>query len=149
MNIRTIAVAVLVCGLTGITANARAEIAVKDAWVRATISSGDTTAGYAIIENSGADADDLVSVSTPIAALTELHQSVGHDGMMRMEAVKGLTIPAHQKVMLKPAGYHLMIMKVTKPLKVGEMIDLLFTFEKHGPVKVSAKVAPLSAQHAP
>ena len=52
-------------------------------------------------------------------------------------------------VELKPGGYHIMIMNVAHPLKVGEAVDLVFTFEHAGKVSVTAKVAPIAATKAP
>ena len=81
--------------------------------------------------------------------MVDLHQTVRQDGMMRMDAVEHLAVPAGGAVALDPGGFHLMIMGLKRPLKVGETVDLTFTFAKAGAVTVTAKVAPLAATKAP
>ena len=125
-----------------------AEVSVTAAWVRETIGAGKTSAGYGRIVNTGA-ADRLLSVTTPAAGLAEVHQSVDQGGIMRMVAVKGLEIPANGEAVLKPGGYHIMIMNAQKPFKVGDTLDLVFTFEHAGKITVPAKVAPITATAAP
>jgi len=138
-----------VLGALMFSAHVRAETEIKDVWVRATAGTGKVTAGYGVIVNSGAVGDQLISVSTSAAMMVDVHQSKHEGGVMKMEPVRGLVIPASGIVELKPGGYHLMIMNVSQPLKAGEDIDLVFTFKNQGPVKVRAKVAPLSASRMP
>lgn len=125
----------------------RAEVTVESAWLRETIGAGRTSAGYARIVNTGA-ADRLIAVSTPAAKTAEVHESREDNGMMRMLPVKALDIPAKGEAVLKPGGYHIMIMNAA-PLKRGETVELTFTFEKAGKITVPAKIAPITATTAP
>lgn len=59
---------------------------------------------------------------------------------MTMRPVEAIDIPAGETVMLKPGGYHIMLIDLAKPLKVGDKIDLTLKFEKAGEVKVVAEV---------
>jgi len=127
---------------------AYAEVSIHDVWLRETIGAATTSAAYAHIINTG-EKDRLIGVSTPAAAVAEVHQSQDQNGMMRMTPVKALEIPAKGDVMLKPGGYHVMIMKAVKPLKPGDTVDMTFVFEKAGKITVPAKVAPISATSAP
>ncbi|MBX7200502.1 MAG: copper chaperone PCu(A)C [Rhodospirillaceae bacterium] len=128
-----------------VAGTAHAEVAVTDAWVRETIGAGRTSAGYARIVNTG-PADRLlgVGISTGTA---EVHESREQNGMMRMLPVKALEIPAMGEAVLKPGGYHIMIMNTG--LKRGESVELTFTFEKAGRITVPAKIAPITATAAP
>ncbi len=128
-----------------VSASAFADVVVKDAWVRATPGAAKVSAGYAVIANTGAVDDILLDVRAPDAGMTQLHSSTAADGVMRMDGVKELALPSGKEFALKPGGYHLMIMDLKKPLKVGEEIPLIFSFKKQGPVKVTARVLPLSA----
>ena len=128
--------------------SAQAEVSVSNAWVRETIGAGKTSAGYARIVNTGA-ADRLVSVSTPAAGMADVHQSVEQGGMMRMLPVKVLEIPAKGEMLLKPGGFHIMIMNAQKPFKVGDVMEFTFTFERAGKITVPVKVAPITATAAP
>ena len=125
-----------------------ADITVTDAWVRETIGAGKVSAGYARIVNTSTSTDRLLSVATP-AGMATLHRTLEQGGMMTMDAVQNLEVPAKGAIELKPGGYHIMIMNVSHPLKVGEAVDLVFTFEHAGKVNTTAKVAPISATKAP
>lgn len=125
------------------SAPALAEVTIKDAWVRATPGAAKVSAGYAVIVNTGKADDVLTSVRSPLAGMSHLHASAGEDGVMRMEAVKELTIPAGQELALKPGAYHIMIMGLKQPLKVGETLPMVFTFKGQGDVDVTARVMPL------
>ena len=129
--------------------SAFAETTVENAWVRATAGNGRVTAGYAVIANNSAAADTLLSVSVPEAKIAEVHESKpGSEGVMSMLPVGALSIPAG-KLQLKPGGLHVMIMQLSRPLKAGETLPLVFHFKNRGAVKVDAKVAPLGAAAYP
>ena len=66
--------------------------------------------------------------------------SAGGGGMMGMQPVARLEIPAGGTVELKPGGYHIMLMGLARPLKEGDEIELTLSFAKAGDVKVKAKV---------
>ena len=91
------------------------------------------------------DADRLVGVSSPAARMAGLHETKQVDGVMTMEHVDGIDIPAHGTLLMKPGGYHIMLMGLTQPLKEGEEIELTLIFEKAGEVKVTAKVGGVAA----
>ena len=124
---------------------ALADVVIEEAWVRATPGTLKVTAGYARLRNTGTRAETLVRVTTPAAGATELHRTVHKGGMMEMDAVPELVIPAGSTVAFTPGDYHLMIMQVSQPLQVGEAVDITFTFRDQKPVTARAKVLPISA----
>ena len=91
------------------------------------------------------DADRLVAVSSPVAKMAGLHETKQVDGVMKMEHVDGIDIPANGKLVMKPGGYHIMLMGLNQPLKEGDEIELTLSFEKAGEVKVKAKVGGVAA----
>ncbi len=115
-------------------------IAVSDAWARAT--SGTNGAVYAMIHNNGDKPDRLVGVSTSVAAMAHLHQTVTTNGVSTMHDVDGLDIPAHGMAMIKPGGYHLMLMGLARPLAVGQTFPVTLKFEHAGEVTVQVTVKP-------
>lgn len=121
-----------------------AEVTVKDAWVRATPGNAKVSAAYAIMTNTGSFDDVLIGVRTPSAGVAHLHASEGKDGIMRMNSVEQLPVPAKRDVALAPGSYHIMIMELRAPLKVGDKLPLVFSFKNQGDVTVSAKVMPLN-----
>jgi len=115
-------------------------VMVMKAYARASATpTAETGAAYVSLMLHG-DADRLVSVSSPAAKMAGLHETVQQDGVMKMAHVDAIDIPAHGMLEMKPGGYHIMLMGLTKPLKEGDEIDLTLTFEKAGEVQVKAKV---------
>jgi len=43
-------------------------------------------------------------------------------------------------VELKPGGFHMMLMGLTRPLKVGDKVQFTLNFEKAGKIPVMAEV---------
>ena len=124
---------------------ALAEITVKDAWVRGTVPSQTTTGAFLTI-TSTEDAK-LVGASTPIANMTEIHQSTMKNGIAHMQEAASVELPAGKPVELKPGGYHLMLMGVEKTLGRDEKVPLHLTIaDKNGKktrIEVKADVRPL------
>ena len=127
-----------------------ADVKVTDAWARASSAVASAGAAYMKIENTGSAADALIGASSPAATTVEVHETVamgspapdasGDGGMMGMQPVKRLEIPAGGTVELKPGSYHIMLIGLKQDLKVGDSIEITLKFEKVGEVKVTAAV---------
>jgi len=48
---------------------------------------------------------------------------------MKMRAVPGIDLPPGRSVELKPGGYHVMLMDLKRPLKLGERVPLELRLE--------------------
>ena len=48
-------------------------------------------------------------------------------GVMKMNAIDKLPLPAGKPVDLKPGGYHVMLMDLTRPLKEGDTVPITLT----------------------
>ena len=59
---------------------------------------------------------------------------------MTMKPVESITLPKGVMVELKPGGYHIMMLKLAKPLKVGDTVKITLTFDKAGIVLVDVPV---------
>jgi copper(I)-binding protein len=104
---------------------------------------GATTGGGYIKElsNKGTVDDKLVSVSSPAADHVELHTMSMDGDVMRMRQVPGIVIPAGGHVDMVPGnGYHLMLIGLKQPLKIGDKVPARLTFEKAGSVDVELHV---------
>ena len=67
---------------------------VEKAWSRATAPGVEIGVGYLTIKNEGDAPDRLLSVTTPVADKTEIHQTQMTDGKMQMRPVPdGIPIP--------------------------------------------------------
>ena len=118
------------------------KLSVHDGWSRAT-GQAETAAAYVTIDNQGG-ADKLEGVRSPIGQAT-LHESTMDGGVMRMRPIdpgEGLVVPSNGTLRLAPAGAHVMIMALKKPLKAGDRFDLTLLFDKAGPRKVRIAVKP-------
>jgi copper(I)-binding protein len=132
------------------------DIEIKNAWIRAVggmiegqqpedgmqgmHSEGLNTAAYMIIGNNGSDLDRLLRVEGDISKAIELHRSEMVDGVMRMNPVVSIEVPAGGQVELKPAGLHIMLIGLTQALKPGDKIQLTLVFEIAGPKTLDVEV---------
>ena len=132
-----LAVSVAACG--GSSGGTTGGITVSDAWVRNPVIADQPGAAYLVIQNNGA-ADKLLSVTSDVAHMIELHESMESGGMMSMSSVPNIAVPANGKVELRPGGLHMMLMGLTHPLKPGDKVQLTLNFEKAGKVPVTAEV---------
>jgi len=126
---------------------AAAQVAVTDAWIRGTVPGQKATGAFMQLTSLSDMA--LVGAASPAAKVVEIHQMKQEGGMMKMNAVDRVALPANKTVELKPGGYHIMMMDLTQPLRDGESIPLTLTFEdkagKKQTVEVKAAVRALTA----
>ncbi len=84
--------------------------------------------------------DELISASSPVCGSIEIHIMSEDDGIMRMRKVPSLPLKANETKVLEPLGYHLMLMKLTKPLENGDVIPLTLVFKKTGTLTINVPV---------
>ena len=146
---RSIALAMLAAALASGTALAdeyRAKtLRISNAFVRATPPGAKVAGAFMSIENLGKEPDRLVSASSPVAGLVEIHEMAMDGGLMKMRSVKGIDVKPGATVELRPGGYHVMLEDLKQPLKQGEQVPVLLTFEKAGTVEIKVKVEPMGA----
>jgi copper(I)-binding protein len=95
---------------------------------------------YFEIANEGDGDDHLIGASTSVADEAILHRTTSSDdGLMGMERVEDLEIPAGETVTLEPGGLHVMLMDVDD-LEEGDTVDVDLEFETSGVVTVEAEV---------
>jgi periplasmic copper chaperone A len=115
--------------------------------VPSTVAAQNGAAYIRAITNKGDAADKLLSASTPAAQTVELHTMKMDGDVMRMREISALPLPPKTEVTLRhddrgANGYHLMLMKLVKPLNVGDRFPLTLKFEKAGMVEVMVIVQP-------
>lgn len=115
-------------------------VAVTDPWV-VVPPTPDTTAAFGTLHNNGSTEVRLVGVDTDVAAMVQVHETITEGNVAHMQEVAGgLAIPAGGTVQLKPGGYHVMLMQLTRPVAEGDSVDLTFRFSDGSTVKVTAPV---------
>jgi hypothetical protein len=69
--------------------------------------------------------------------------------MMRMRQIPGLDLPAGKAVMLRPGGYHLMLIDLKAQLKEGETVPFTLVVQgrdgRRESIEVRAQVRPIAA----
>ncbi len=107
-----------------------AEVAVTDAWARATMPGQKVSGAYFRIQ-SDVDAK-LVGASSPAVPRVEMHEMKMDGDIMRMREVTAIELPKGRAVALEPGGYHIMLMNLPKPIAAGDVIPLSLTIEAGG-----------------
>ena len=124
---------------------------IDKAWVRESPPGSVNGAAYFLV--NGSEADDRligVTVSADIADRAELHTHKHEAGMMKMEKVDAIDIPAGGQATLKPHGDHVMLIGLKRLLKEGETIVLELQFGQAGTISIDAPVlrdAPTGHSH--
>ncbi|MDH3308349.1 MAG: copper chaperone PCu(A)C [Acidimicrobiia bacterium] len=141
---RTIAVAIALAVVIG-GCSGTATVTIDDAWARTSASTQNAGAAYmTIVGGDTADRLVAVSVASAVARTAELHETTmgsgDTDGMMMMQEVPVLEIPAGERVSLEPGGYHVMLMMLAEPLVTGAAFDVTLTFEQAGEIVVPVEV---------
>ncbi len=114
---------------------------IQTPWSRATPAGASVGAGYLVITNKGARSDRLLSFATDLSGQPEVHEMTNEGGVMKMRPLaKGLEIPAGATVKLEPGGYHLMLLKLKRPLVQGQRYKATLVFEKAGLIEVEFEV---------
>jgi copper(I)-binding protein len=163
MQARRIGGLILIVSLLAATLSAcggasGASIEVEDAWARPALSMRDrdrasergadqsmgqsgTGAVFMQLRNKGDEADRLVGGETDVAQVVEIHETVMDGEMMKMQMLAGgLEVPAGGEVLLKPGGYHIMLIGMQRDLEVDDTFTLNLHFEKSGTITVKPRV---------
>lgn len=97
-------------------------------------------AAYLTIENTGAEADRLIALETPVAEATEAHDMSMEGGVMSMRKLDAVEIAPGTPAVFQPGGMHIMLIGLKSPLKAGETAPLTLTFEKAGKITVDIAI---------
>ncbi len=138
--------AIAACLLLGAMSAAHAEVSVSEAWVRASLPHQRATGAFMKI-SAGAHGARLVGARSTVAAVTEVHQMKLVDNIARMSRVEAVDVGPGQVLELKPGSYHIMLMELKAPVKVGDTVALELVFEEGGSthtVPVTATARPLT-----
>ena len=134
-------------GLAVFSVPALAEVTVKDSWVRGTTPAQKATGAFMEITSSETAA--LLTASSPVAGVVEIHTMKMEDGVMKMRALPKLDLPAGKAVKLAPGGNHVMLMDLKQQMKKGDVVPITLKIEgkdkKVQMLEVKAEVRDLAA----
>lgn len=129
-----------------VTVTFAAEIEVKSAWVRATVTAQMTSGAF--LEITSKTNATLVGVSSPVADEAEVHEMKMENGVMKMRHAPRVALPAGKAVIFNPGGYHIMLMGLKRQLNPGDVVPVSLKIEradkKLREVVVNAKVRALT-----
>lgn len=122
-------------------AGSSGSIEIRQPWARSSSASDSEAGGFFTLTNTGQVPDRLIAASSPVAQSTELHAIRVAGSKIAMGAVEnGISIHWGSTVTFQPRGYHLLMTGLSKPLAVGETIDVTLVFEKAGNIDLKFKV---------
>ena len=134
-------------GLAVLTLPAIAEVTVKDSWVRGTTPAQKATGAF--MEITSSESAVLLSASSPVAGVVEIHTMKMEDGVMKMRAMPKLELPAGKGVKLAPGGNHVMLMDLKQQLKKGDVVPITLKVEGKDKqvqtIEIKAEVRDLGA----
>ena len=103
---------------------------VDGAWARTSPMESTVGVVYMNITPSADDALVGASVDMAIAGMTQVHETTtAADGSMGMQEIASIPMTAGTPLALISGGFHIMLMKLAKPLETGTSIAVTLTFE--------------------
>jgi copper(I)-binding protein len=97
-----------------------------------------------ILTNTGSEPDRLLAIETDAAVKVEFHQTVVTDGVATMRPILGgLEIPAGGEYRLGADGSHAMLVGLSAPIGLGQLIEATLNFERAGPIEITFEVEPI------
>ncbi len=103
---------------------------VIEAYAKPTIGKQKVGVAFVTIQSVSDQNDALIAVESPQAARVELHTNEMKNDIMRMRKLEKMALPAHGEVRMEGGGLHLMLYDLKQPLKIGETIELILTFQR-------------------
>ena len=112
----------------------------SNGWINNLPPSVPMRAGYLQLNNNSDQAVRLVGVESSAFERVEIHETRMQDGVMKMQELDHINIPASGAAELKPGAMHLMMMNPKIDLNPGTEIPVTLHFNDGGVQQVSFKV---------
>ena len=103
-------------------------VVISNAWIREAPQT-ETKAGYMTLVNPGRESVTLVNLESNAFGRIDIHEMATMDGLMTMQEIDALVIPAGGRIDLSPGGQHLMMHNPKEPITVGKQIDVTLRFD--------------------
>lgn len=109
--------------------NTKTEIAER---VRPAAKDG-TTAAYFVFQNTLNIADTIISVESPVAGLTQIHETYEtENGMMGMREQRQVIVGPGERIFFEQGRLHVMLMQLNKSLSAGDSVSVILRFARAG-----------------
>jgi copper(I)-binding protein len=127
---------------TGLLFGATTEaVKISQAWVPPAEQAGGDLPLSMTIRNEADIADTLVRIRCPVANFTEKHIVDRGEGAPAMRAIAAIPIAANSTIVLKPDGYHVMLLQTRQALTEGETFTCAVVFQKAGTIETEVRVS--------
>ncbi len=120
-------------------------LSIDHPYARATPPGAKSGGAFFVVSNASPTPDKLISAASTAAGSTEIHQMAMDGGVMKMRAVSALEVPPGGKLELKPGGYHVMLLDLKQPLKVGDKVPLTLNFQNAGSIAIIVDVEAMGS----
>ena len=122
-----------------------ATIVIEDAYVRHMPPTQSVSGAFMVFKNTTSSDRAVVSAESNVADKVELHAHVHEGGMMKMRQVEKIDIPADGETILKPGGFHVMLIGLKQPLDLGQIVEIKFDFDDGSSQQIQAEVKSVMA----
>ncbi|HEC1891111.1 TPA: copper chaperone PCu(A)C [Campylobacter jejuni] len=112
------------------------DIEVKNAFVKQTPPHVQNSTIFLTIFNNTDRDIALISAKSDISEVSELHTHIHKDGKMMMQKIPEIIIKAHSSTELKSGGYHIMLLKLKKPIIKDTKVNLDLKFNNHKTIEL-------------
>lgn len=110
---------------------------VEASWAPEVTKTADTAAIHLNIANEAFHPEYLYRAVSPVAARVELHRTAPSGDMMKVDRME---IPMDDRLDMRKAGYHLMLIGLKRAIRPGESVPLELTFSDDQIHKMNVKV---------
>ncbi|MCH2192272.1 MAG: SCO family protein [Gammaproteobacteria bacterium] len=100
------------------------KLVISDPWIRNAPPNAMALAGYAILRNKSDNDISVVGVRSPMFEMAMIHSTIVKDGVASMKHLDELKIDARSEALLKPMGTHMMLMRPSQALKIGDVVPI-------------------------
>lgn len=118
-------------------------------WARATVPNARTAAVYCSLANNSNEAVSVRQVTTEVASMVMIHETVLRDDMTMMLPVEALLIEAGEEIELRPGGLHMMLTGLKTALNEDEIFQITLVLTDGVKMTVDVKVGSITQVTAP
>ena len=126
---------------------ASANVTVEEPYIREMPPGQPVTAAFMRLHNNGVKAVQLISVSSDSAERVEIHAHRHNNGMMRMEKIDSVSLPAGGDFIFQPGDHHLMLINLKRSLTAGDSVRLKLEFNHAEPLIIDVPVQNIMQEH--
>jgi len=113
-------------------------IVIHDPIIKPTPPGITNSAAYFHIMNHSDNDIELINATSTIADRTEIHEHKMKDGMMKMQKMTSLTIPAKSTINFEPGSYHIMFINVKQAITEKQKVKVTLEFSDGSATTITA-----------